>query len=149
MTTTETQCFTCDKVSSTYKCEGCLQHFCFNHLTEHRQILGKQFDEIEKNRDQFQQILIEQKQNPNKDFLIQQIHQWENDSIKKIRQTGNKCKQILIEHTNEIENKLINLTQQLRENRQENKFNEINLNLFKIQLENLTKELAQPPNVSI
>ena len=106
MATSKTQCFTCDKFLITYNCKGCSQDFCFNHLTEHRQTLGKQFDEIENDRDQFQQILIEQKQDPTKHFLIQQINQWENDSIEKIKQTANECKQILIEQTNIYSNKI-------------------------------------------
>ena len=55
--TGKAQCCMCGKVISTYKCGGCLQDFCFNHLTEHRQTLGKQLDEIENDRDQLQQII--------------------------------------------------------------------------------------------
>ena len=150
MATSKTQCITCGKVMSTYYCRGCSQDFCFTHLTEHRQTLGKQFDEIENDRDQFQQTIIEQKENRSKHFLLQQINQWEKDSIEKIKQTTNECKQIILKHTNkytvEIENKL---TEQLRESRQENEFNEIDLDQFKTKLEQLAKELDQPPTISI
>ena len=37
----------------------------------------------------------------------------------------------------------------MRESRQENEFNEIDLDQFKTKLEQLAKELDQPPNISI
>ena len=52
-------------------------------------------------------------------------------------------------YTTEIENKWIELTEQLRESRREDEFNEIDLNQFKIKLEELAKELDQPSNISI
>ena len=60
-----------------------LQIFCFNHLTDHRQELSQQLDEIEINRDIFRQTLNEQINNPKKHSLIKQIDQWEEDSIEK------------------------------------------------------------------
>ena len=44
--TDKTQCLTCGNDKPTTRCVGCLQHFCFTHLTEHRQQLNKQLDEI-------------------------------------------------------------------------------------------------------
>ena len=41
------------------------------------------------------------------------------------------------------------LTNQLRESRQEDDFNEINLRQYQEELEQLTKELTKPSNVSI
>lgn len=41
------------------KCGGCLKDFCFNHMTNHRQELSKQLDEIQITRDLFRQTLTE------------------------------------------------------------------------------------------
>ena len=83
--TGKAQCCICDKEKIAYRCGGCSQDFCITDLMEHRQTLGKQFDEIENDRDQFLQILVEHKKNPSNHLLMQQINQWEKDSIQKIK----------------------------------------------------------------
>jgi uncharacterized Fe-S cluster-containing radical SAM superfamily protein len=146
-------CITCNKEKSAVRCEGCQQIFCRNHLTDHCQELSEQLDEIEINRDLFQQTLNEQINDPQKHFLIKQINKWEYDSIEKIQQTAKECRHLLLEHTtehfNKIEINLTKLTDELRKTRQENDFNEIDLNHLKQKLTQLTKELDNPSNVSI
>jgi hypothetical protein len=148
-----TQCITCGKEKVTSKCSGCFQDFCYNHLGDHRQELNKQLDEIEVNRDLLRQSLTQQIERANNNILIQQIDQWEQNSIKIIQQTAERARQILIGNTNkriyQIELKLNKLNNQLRESRQENDFNEINLSQFQEELSRLTKELTSPSTVSI
>jgi hypothetical protein len=153
-TTGKAQCFICSKEITTYRCGGCTKEFCFIHLTEHRQTVSKQFDEIENNRNLCLQLLIEQKKDPRKHSLIQKIDEWGEDSIKKIRQTTEECKRILFEHTNEyiieMEIKLTKLTEELKKTREKDEFNEIGLNEIKTKLTKLTKEFDQPAaNISI
>jgi hypothetical protein len=147
------QCFICNKEKNTYICRGCSKEFCFSHLTEHRQTLNKQFDEIENDRNLFRQLLSEQKEDRKIRPLIQEIDQWEEDSIKKIKQTTKECKEILFEHTNkyiiEMEIKLTKLTEELKEIREEDEFNEIDLNQIKTKLTKLTKEFEQPADIYI
>jgi hypothetical protein len=151
--TGKARCVTCGKEKSAVRCEGCLQIFCFNHLTVHRQELSQQLDEIEINRDLFRQTLNEQTNDRQKHFLIKQINKWEKDSIEKIQQTAEECKQILrqhtIEHFNQIEINLAKLTDRLRVTRRDDDFNEIEINQLKQKLTQLTKELDQPSNISI
>ncbi|CAF2747535.1 unnamed protein product [Rotaria sp. Silwood2] len=146
-------CSICDKERIVYKCTGCSRDFCFDHLAEHRQTLGKEFDEIENDRDQFHQTLIEQNEVLRKPPLIQQVDEWEENSIYKIKQTADECRQLLTEHKNkhfiEIEKKLSQLTEQLKKIRRENEFNEIDLDRFKIELAKLAEELVQLPNIRI
>ena len=118
------------------KCGGCSKHFCFNDFGEHRQELDKKLDEIEISRDLFrQQSLTEQIKEPKKHLLIQQVDQWERDSINKIEKTAEEARQVLIKHTtdyiHQIETKLNKMTNQLREIHEENDFNEITLKQFK------------------
>lgn len=54
MATRKTQCVKCGKEKETLKCTGCSQDFCDNHLTDHRQELNQQLNQIEANRDLFQ-----------------------------------------------------------------------------------------------
>jgi chromosome segregation ATPase len=151
--TGKARCIICEKEKSAVRCEGCLQIFCYNHLNDHRQQLSQHFDELEINRDLFRQTLNEQINHPQKHILIKQIDQWESDSIQKIQQIAKECREKLFQHTNEhvnqIEMNLTKLTNQMREIRQENDFNEIDLNNLKEKLTRLEKDLDQIPNVLI
>jgi hypothetical protein len=151
--TSTAHCVKCGKERATFKCAGCLQDFCFNHLTDHRQELNMQLDEIEINRDLVRQSLNEQAINPKNYSLIKQIDKWEEDSIKIIQKTATECRQHILQyatkHINQIEIILNKLTDQLRQTRQENDFNEIHLNQFKQKLTQLAKELDKPSNISL
>ncbi|CAF3819011.1 unnamed protein product [Adineta steineri] len=146
------QCFICNKEKNTYSCRGCSNDFCFTHLTEHRQKIETQLEEIINDHDQFQQTIIQQKQNPLDSSLIQQINQWETSSIEKIQQTAQQCRETLVKSTqksiDDVEKKFIELSQKLKEIRQENEFNEIDLNNFHSKLTQITKEFLQPSNIS-
>jgi hypothetical protein len=149
----KTQCITCGKEKATSKCAGCLEDFCLNHLVEHRQHLSQQLDDIEVHRDLFQQILIQQRTEPQKHPLIQKIDQWEKDSIQKIQQTAEETRHILFIHTNkrinQIEEKLNKLTNQLRQNRQEDDIIEIDLQKWNEELKQMTEQFNKPLNITI
>jgi hypothetical protein len=151
--TGRTRCVTCGKERATSKCAGCLQDFCFNHLVEHRQLLAKQLDEIEVNRDVFRQTLTEQINEPQKHSLVKQIYEWERDSINKVRQTAREAKEVLVKHTakhiTQLEDKLNELTNQLRQSREENDIIETDLDRWKDELTQLTEQLIKPPNITI
>lgn len=153
MATNKSHCITCNKQRSTFRCSGCSQDFCFNHLTDHKRHLNKQLDEVELNRDLFRQTLNDRIAKPQKHVLIQEIDKWEQDSINKIRQTANETRQIIFEYTNqniqELETKLTNLTHQLKQCRDENDFSEIDLHRWNEQLVQMTKDLVKPMNINI
>lgn len=146
-------CVTCGKERSTFKCGGCSREFCFNHLTEHKQELNKQLDNIEVNRDLFRQALTENTSKPQKNALIQQIDEWERNSIKTIQKTADEARQAVLEyttgHSRELETKLNKLTDQLRQSREENDFFEIDLHRWNDELSRLTEELAKPSNINL
>jgi DNA anti-recombination protein RmuC len=145
------RCVICGKERSTVRCEGCSQTYCLNDLEEHRQELSKQFDEVEVTRDLFRQTLMEQTTKRQNHELIQQIDQWEHDSINKIRQTAEETRQLLRKHTDgfftEIQDKLNKLTNQLQESRKD--FFETDLQQWKEQLEQLKENLDKPLPVAI
>jgi hypothetical protein len=151
--TSKARCVSCGKEKAVMKCGGCLQDFCFNHMTDHRQELGKQLDEIEVTRDLFRQTLTEQSSKPQKHALMQQIDRWEHDSMNKIRKTAEEARQRLLKHTTEyfngMEVKLNKLTDQLRESRQENDFIETDLQQWKQQLNLLKDELNKPSTITV
>jgi hypothetical protein len=150
---TKAHCVKCGKERSTSKCAGCSQDFCYNHFIHHHQELSEQLDQIEMNHDLFRQKLNEQTINPKQHSLIKQIDLWEKDSIKIIEQTAKQCRDLLLEHTtksiNRIEVNLTKLTNEMREIRKENDFNEVDLNELKYKLTQLAKELDEPAYVSV
>ncbi|CAF3885892.1 unnamed protein product [Adineta steineri] len=147
------QCFVCNKEKNTYGCKGCSNEFCFQHLTEHRQRIETQLEEIINDHDQFQQTIVQQKQNPDISPLIEQINQWETNSIHQIQQAAEKCREKVMKSTqknnNDMEKKFSELSQKLKEIREENEFNEIDLNNFQLKLTQITEEFLQPSNTSI
>jgi chromosome segregation ATPase len=149
-----TRCVTCGKDNkATLRCGGCLQEYCYSHLTDHRQELGKQLDEIEVTRDLFRQTLTQQTAESEKHALIQQINDWERDSIKQIRCTAEEARQTLLQHTidhvKQIEVDLNQLTDQLRQSREDNDFFETDLHHWNEELKRLSKELTQPTNINL
>jgi hypothetical protein len=149
----KTYCSICDEETSTFICRGCLKDFCFDHLTEHREILRTQFHKIENDYNQFRQTLIDQKNDRKIRLLIQEINEWEEKSKNKIEKIANQCRQRLINYTNKfiikIENKLDNTIKQQTLIRGKNEFNEIHLEELKQKLNKLKEELDKSLNVSI
>jgi sulfur relay (sulfurtransferase) DsrC/TusE family protein len=148
-----TLCVTCGKERATSKCGGCLQDFCYNDFEQHRQELSKQLDEVEVNCDLCRLTFTEQTTDLQKHPLIQEINDWEGDSISKIRQAADEARQLIFEHTNkhltDIEVQLNKLTIQLRQCRRENDFFETDLNQWKNELQQLTRELAKLTNIKL
>lgn len=156
MSTTPTvkkQCFACKKASRTFNCEGCSQNFCADCLTKHLQELKKNLTTIENENEQFRQKLTEQKKEPKKRALIQQIDDWEETSINTIKQTAQQCRQRLVNYTSKfianVENKQNDLSKQIKQLAQENQFNEIDLDELKEKLQLLKDQLDKPPHVEI
>ena len=147
------RCIICDKERSAVRCEGCLQIFCYNHLSDHRQDLNKQLDEIETNRDIFRQALTQQTTDSKNDLLLKQIDDWKCDSFREIEQIAEECKKRLVQYTtdhiSQRETDLAKLTDQLRYIRQENDFNELDLNELREKLTQLEQQLDQPLSISI
>ncbi|CAF4898645.1 unnamed protein product, partial [Rotaria magnacalcarata] len=74
----------------------------------------------------------------------QEINEWEEDSLQKIKQTAQECRQVLIEYENNqliaVETQLSQLTEQLKAMRKENEFNEIDLDRLKAKFTVLTQQ---------
>jgi uncharacterized phage infection (PIP) family protein YhgE len=148
------RCSTCNKENAIIKCEGCSKSFCFNDFGNHRQELNKKLDEIETNRDLIRQSLNEQIKEPHeKHPLLQQIDQWELESINKIKQVAEENRKSVFRfttrHSNQLENKLNKLTDQLKQSRQENDFIEANLDQWNTELRQIQEELIKPSNIKI
>ena len=147
------RCTKCEKDKSTLRCGGCLQEYCVNHSFDHRQELNKQLDDVEVTRHLFRQTLLQQATDPEKHALIQQINDWERESIVKIRQTAEEARQTLLKHTTghikQIEIDLNKLADQLRQSREDNDFYETDLRHWNDELKRLANELAKPSTINL
>jgi phosphomevalonate kinase len=145
----KSHCSLCNDEQDTYECKGCLTIFCFNHLTDHREMINQDFIQIEHHFNSFRQKLEDQKEDPMKYLLIKQINQWENESINKIQQTAEKCRDEINKYLFKIENEFNELSKKAKEIRKQNKINEINSKQIEEKLNKLNEEFEKPKNISI
>ncbi|CAF1224586.1 unnamed protein product [Adineta steineri] len=147
------RCFTCSRENNTYTCEGCSKRFCSIHIPEHHQKLNEELNHIIDDYNKFKQTINEQKQSPHDLSLVNQIDQWERNSIAKIQQKAQDYREIVIKSSqtflNDIGIKFNELSEQLQRLQKENDFNEINLNYLRNQLGEMARELNNPSNISI
>ncbi|UJR12661.1 hypothetical protein I4U23_016835 [Adineta vaga] len=148
------QCFKCQKYKRIIiPCQGCSKEFCQTDFNEHQQLLNEELNFIINDYDQFRHTINDQKPNPPNHSLIKRIEQWETNSIRTIRQTAEKCRQSVLEHSEtsfrEIEQKLSELSEQIKEIQRENEFNEIDLKDLRRKLNKMNEELNNPSNISI
>ncbi len=143
----------CQKEKSIFTCDGCSNKFCKEDLAQHLQNLGKELDEIENDYDEFTQKLKDKKSDAENHSLIEEIDKWEDESINKIKQTAEECRQQIINSTKtsivEMEKQFNDFAQKLKEVRKENDFNDTDVNRFKENLSKLQEELSKPSNISI
>ena len=136
-----------------YMCPACKNHFCFDHLAQHRTDIEQGFTKLQNTHDEIRQQINDFKTDPTKHSLIKQIDQWEQKSINKIQQQAQLCRIKWINYSDKflsnIEHKLNHLAKQMEDIQAKKTFNEIDLNDFKQKLEKLEKEFNQPTNVSI
>jgi hypothetical protein len=148
-----TQCFTCGKIKGRVKCEGCSKIYCVKHFEDHRQQLSKQLDEVEVTRDLFRQSLTEKTGDSQNNSSIQQIDEWENESMNKIRQAASEARDIVLQHTaginTKMEENLDKLTTQLRQSRQENDFFETDLNQWREEVTRMQDLMNKPLDITI
>ena len=146
-------CSTCNRKTRTYICEGCSERFCFTHLLAHRKHLDEQLDQLGNNHDRLRQDLNDQSLDPTKYPSIKRINQWEKDSIEKIQRTANHYRDKLMNYTcqsfGRMKKRLNDLAEQIKKIRNENEFNEIDLNDLKEKFERLENEFTQLPDVVI
>ncbi|CAF1496412.1 unnamed protein product [Adineta steineri] len=150
MANNKTQCFICNKKKPTYTCEGCSQRFCLMDLTKHRQILNNELDQITNEYNQFKQEINEQQLNTHDLSLLDEINQWEIDSIEKIKQKAEDCREIVVKSSRTyIGKKFNNLREQIEQIHEGNEFNETNLEYLRNQLMKVTQDFYNSSNVSI
>ncbi|UJR14971.1 hypothetical protein I4U23_001950 [Adineta vaga] len=115
---------------------------CEKEKGGHREDLNNQLDEVEVTRDLFRQALTDKTTKLEQHELIEQVYEWET----------NDARQVLLKHITEhhirLEDELRKLTNQIRQNREENNFFETDLNHWKEQLIEMKNKLNHPSNIT-
>ncbi|CAF1130811.1 unnamed protein product [Adineta steineri] len=153
MANNKTLCYTCNEEKITFHCKGCSKEFCLTDLTEHCEILTSELHSITYQYNEFQQTINEQKQNPHNHLLIEQIDQWEIESIDKIQQKAKEYRENVTKSfqacINDIEMKFKDFDEQIKQIQKENECNEISLDYLRNQLKEMTEELNNPSKIFI
>ncbi|CAF3476209.1 unnamed protein product [Rotaria sp. Silwood1] len=148
--TSKTPCVTCGKGAGLFKCEGCTQIYCTKHVTEHRQTLHHQLDEIIVEHDSLQEKIIENKDQSNP--LTKYIDEWEQRSIMKIQQMAKETRQEIVQlsniHKRTLSKELNLLTERIKNAREEDDFFETDLINWISTLSRLKDELMNFPSLN-
>ena len=152
--TDKTPCVICNKLrAATVQCKGCSNEFCFTHYVDHHRELGNQLSQTEDQYNQLKSTIDQQKTEPSQHRMIQEINQWEQKSIDTIRRVADTVRRSLSSELNRFINKLdmqlTELTDELRQCRDEYDFNEKRILYFKEKLQRLKDDLNTPEDFSI
>ena len=135
------------------KCNGCSKSFCITHYGNHRRLLREELNGIITEQHQFQNRLRQQIGSPELHPLIQQIKQWEKESINKIQQRANKLRQRLLQlttvHTQQLSQRFDQLSEQLIDGDTYDSFIEVDLHRWKQTLNDLKTNLDTPSTIGI
>ncbi|CAF0741953.1 unnamed protein product [Adineta ricciae] len=142
-------CITCGKTAGVFLCPGCSETFCLVHTSEHRHLLEQQLDEIilkEKN-------LTENTTDQHQRSLMEQVDQWEQQSIDKIHQTANNIRNQLVQHahgySHTIGEDLILLKKKLKHARDSGNYFEKDIREWTERLSQLKQSFVKQQNMRI
>ena len=141
MATQKVKCSICGVTTDIHLCRSCSKDFCFDHLSEHRKEVNTQRTKIQTEIERFRQMLPDQQQQP----FIQQIDQWEKESIATIQKTADKSRAKVVNYTNKIirriETTLNDPNEQMLKNVTEAKCDELSFDRFTEKIQTLKKDL--------
>ncbi|CAF0790472.1 unnamed protein product [Rotaria sp. Silwood1] len=133
----------CKQTAAT-NCEGCLQAFCTKHFSDHRHLLSEEMNAIISEHNRLQDTL-NQSTEPNSHPFIKKIDEWEKESIVKIQQKAEELRLELFKlvsmRNDEVLSTLQQLSEELNESQATDNFIEIDLQEWKITLNNLKAKL--------
>ncbi|CAF1396863.1 unnamed protein product [Rotaria sordida] len=152
MATTVTEsnlCSICNKPSARRFCIGCKKYFCPKDFKEHEQQLSIKFDnEIVRSHDELlEQIQKLEKSNSLSVDLFDQIEQWKNTTINKVKKAAEKAQHELTELINKqritIIKQLEPITREIRCRREEENFVENDIDELKQKINDIKQKLEQ------
>lgn len=147
-------CTKCKTEKTSKRYSGRQQDLYCIHFEEDHEELNKKINEFKNRRDSFRKTLrdkkvqLEEKNKP----IMENIKQWERDSIKIIRQKAKELEESFLDnqdvHFDSMENSLRKLTNEFNSHREDVDV-EDNLEIWGKELEKLTEQLNKQLNVTI
>ncbi|CAF0805078.1 unnamed protein product [Rotaria sordida] len=146
-------CTICGTMVGVFSCHGCNKNFCLIHTSEHRDFLQKSMNEISNNCDLLKDSVQGHKGEQHQISIMEQIEQWEQQSIDKIRRLADDVRQqistIIRDRTDNFKEKLGELQQQLEIARQDGGFYENDLTEWTRRFDELQRIVAQQQTIKI
>ena len=146
-------CPKCPKDLGQVLCGGCGQWFCWKHLSEHRQDVIRQMDDLVPEYDQLQKHLNGDATDFQQHPFMNRVDRWESKSIERIRQIANEVRSRLRESLARtkinVRHSLKDITEELKKHREMETFTEIELQQWMSQLRELKEELDKPPTIEL
>jgi hypothetical protein len=152
---TRKQCANDDgcKQAAVTNCEGCSKAFCIKHFTDHRRLLDEEMNIIITEHDHLKNTLNQHMVKPAIHPLIDDIDNWGKESIVKIQQRTKELRQELFQsitvHQDDLSKKLQQLSEKLKESRENDDFIETELQHWKKTLYDFKTDLTLPSAISI
>jgi hypothetical protein len=141
------------KQAAVTTCEGCSKAFCVKHFNDHRRLLDEEMNMIIDEHDHLKHTLNQRTTKLDTHPLIKELENWEKESIAKIQQRAQELRQELLEstaaHTGDLLKTLQQLSEQLKQCREQDDFIEIDLQLWKKTLDNLKTDLTSLSTICI
>jgi chromosome segregation ATPase len=104
---TPKQCSMCNKELGPMYCTGCDKYFCWKDLKTHREGMFTEMDRIVEERNRLQDVINDGIQpNDQQSPLIEQIDQWQNITIEKVKQVAAQARQQAIQLLNSKRTKI-------------------------------------------
>lgn len=150
MPSSRSLCSVCGKVPSLSFCTGCEKVFCPEHAEQHRLDLASLLDKIVVDHQQCKASLLHFTDQSIEHPLMKQISDWECQSIEKIQQIGQECRQQVLTVLGQFaSNTMKTLTGDLSKAQHEDNFSERDLRQWMDKLTKIKKELDKPPTVQL
>ncbi|CAF1591419.1 unnamed protein product, partial [Didymodactylos carnosus] len=138
-----TICANCNSRQVTVDCHGCAQPFCDQCMAVHRDELSHQLDNIVNVRNELQQSLSSS--NGNEIAFFAKVDEWQRNVINKVLEIAENAKQnireILVSKTTSYNQKLNQISNEVKQRRQNNDFTENDLHKLREQLGELNDNI--------
>jgi hypothetical protein len=144
-------CITCGDVSGRQvTCNGCLQSFCWTHMTNHQQDILKQMDDCAQNHERLKHDWDDDCHHQQ---LFHKIDQWEEESINNIRITADTARadlKLLIKRSkDQLQTSIQQISKTIHNSQELNHFSEIDINQWKQQLKYIQSQIQTSFNIQI
>ena len=142
------RCFKCNKESGPMYCTGCDKYFCWKDFKTHREEMFTEMDKIVEERNHLQEIINNEIQHSDRKHpLLQQIDEWQKNTITKVNQVAAQARQQTVELLSgkqvKISNEFQNFSRELAQLRESENYVEHDINRLNQLISQFKQDLKQ------